>query len=254
VKRGGVPEGEIAIMSRGITLAPCGLTIERVEANVDRLVITAKPIAKRACCPACGEPSERIHSHYRRSLSDLPLQGRQVTVVVSARRFRCSDEECPQQIFAERLEATSGVVFARRTGRLEGIVHHLALALGGRPGQNFAKRLLLPASNDTLLRTLRRHASQSTCPPMASASTISPGGEAIATARSLSTWSGGGSSTSLRIGRPALLLGGWRNGRRSVSSRAIAALAIDRLPRKAARTLCRSPTGGILWKTPAPLS
>jgi len=166
VKRDGVPKG-VAIMSRGITLAPCGLTIEQVAAAPDRLVITAKPSARVACCPACGAPSGRLHSRYRRSLSDLPSQGRQVTVVVAARRFRCSDKECPQQIFAERLEATSGVVFARRTGRLEGIVHHLALALGGRPGQNFAKRLLLPASNDTLLRTLRRHESRSACPPMA---------------------------------------------------------------------------------------
>src|SRR3954453_17501409 len=48
--------------------------------------------------------------------------------------------------------------------------------------------------------------------------TTLPGGEAIATARSLSTWSGGGSSTSLRIGRPARLRAGWRSGRRSVSS------------------------------------
>ncbi|MFL5289279.1 MAG: transposase family protein [Rhodopila sp.] len=94
-------------MSRGITLAPCGLTIERVEVAAEQLVIMAKPSARLACCPACGAPSGRLHSCYRRSLSDLPSQGRQVTVVVSARRFRCADEECPQQIFAERLEATS---------------------------------------------------------------------------------------------------------------------------------------------------
>jgi transposase len=32
------------------------------------------------------------------------------------------------------------------------------LALGGRPGQSFARRLLLPVSKDTLLRIVRRHA------------------------------------------------------------------------------------------------
>ena len=42
--------------------------------------------------------------------------------------------------------------------RLEGIVHHLGLALGGRPGASFAKRLMLPVSNDTLLRVVRRQA------------------------------------------------------------------------------------------------
>lgn len=68
-------------MSRGITLAPCELTIEQVEASADRPVITAKPSARVACCPFCGVPSGRLHSRYRRSLSDLPSQGRQVTVV-----------------------------------------------------------------------------------------------------------------------------------------------------------------------------
>ena len=44
----------------------------------------------------------------------------------------------------------------RRTARLDGVVHHLGLALGGRPGASLAKRLMLPVSNDTLLRVVRR--------------------------------------------------------------------------------------------------
>ena len=47
---------------------------------------------------------------------------------------------------------------SRRTARLEGLVHHLGLALGGRPAASFAKRLMLPVSNDTLLRVVRRRA------------------------------------------------------------------------------------------------
>ena len=34
-------------------------------------------------------------------------------------------------------------------------VHHLGIALGGRPAANFAKRLMLPVSNDTVLRVVR---------------------------------------------------------------------------------------------------
>ena len=45
---------------------------------------------------------------------------------------------------------------SRRTERLDCLVHHLGLALGGRPGASFAKRLMLPVSNDTLLRMVRR--------------------------------------------------------------------------------------------------
>ena len=47
---------------------------------------------------------------------------------------------------------------SRRTSRLECIVHHLGLALGGRPAASFARRLMVPVSNDTLLRVVRRRA------------------------------------------------------------------------------------------------
>lgn len=56
--------------------------------------------------------------------------------------------------------------YARRTGRLEHLVHHLALALGGRPAARFARRLMLPVGNDSLLRVIRRRG----LPPSAPAS------------------------------------------------------------------------------------
>ena len=49
-----------------------------------------------------------------------------------------------------------GSPFARRTERLDVIVHHCGLALGGRPAARLARRLMLPVGRDTLLRTVRR--------------------------------------------------------------------------------------------------
>jgi hypothetical protein len=74
-----------------------------------------------------------------------------------ARRFRCDAVLCGRQIFTERFANGVLAPSARRTTRLDCIVHHLGLALGGRPAAGFAKRLLLPVSNDTLLRVVRRH-------------------------------------------------------------------------------------------------
>lgn len=45
---------------------------------------------------------------------------------------------------------------SRRTSRLEPIVHHLGVALGGRSGADPARHLMLPVSKDTLLRVVRR--------------------------------------------------------------------------------------------------
>lgn len=54
---------------------------------------------------------------------------------------------------------------ARRTARLDCLVRHLALALGGRPAARFAGRLGFPVSNDTLLRTVRRYDRPPPTPP-----------------------------------------------------------------------------------------
>jgi transposase len=72
------------------------------------------------------------------------------------RRFTCEVPHCRRRIFAERFGEDVVPPRARRTARLEGIVHYLGLALGGRPAASFAKRLMVPVSKDTLLRVVRR--------------------------------------------------------------------------------------------------
>jgi hypothetical protein len=100
---------------------------------------------------------------YQRSLADLPAHGRSVDMVV-VRRFRCARLNCPKRIFAERLDKSIAVPFARRTSRMENIVYRLGLALGGRPGHSLAERLAIPVSKDTLLRSTRRRAVPPVCP------------------------------------------------------------------------------------------
>jgi transposase len=89
-------------------------------------------------------------------VTDLPLSGRTVQLIVIARRFRCDAVLCGRQIFTERFAEGVLAPSARRTARLDSIVHHLGLALGGRPAADFARRLMLPVSKDTLLRVVRR--------------------------------------------------------------------------------------------------
>ena len=93
-----------------------------------------------SACTRCGKVSWRVHSRYVRSLSDLPAHGRRVRIALTVRRFRCGNDVCPRVIFAERFGEDIVAPYARRTSRLQTIVHHLGLALGGRPGQGLARR------------------------------------------------------------------------------------------------------------------
>jgi transposase len=141
------------------SLVPSGLTVESVRRTDETIVVTARAGARIAACPLCGAWSRRVHSHYTRQVSDLPCSGQGIRLRVVARRFVCSTPHCRRRIFAERFGDGVLAVRSRRTARLECIVHHLGLALGGRPAAGFARRLMLPVSNDTLLRVVRRRAS-----------------------------------------------------------------------------------------------
>ena len=138
-------------------VSPAGLVIDAVTVEADRLLIAARPASLEAVCPQCGRRSGQVHSRYDRRLMDLPSHGRAVHLHVRVRRFRCGNASCPRAIFGEPLAEVAPRA-ARRTSRLEGVVHHLGIALGGRPAASLARRLMLPVSRDTLLRVVRRRA------------------------------------------------------------------------------------------------
>jgi transposase len=143
---------------RVVDLVPAGFNVDRTAAEADRIVIWVRAKADDCACPDCGKRSRRVRSRYWRRPTDLPLGGRRVELRVMVRRFQCDAFLCPRRIFAERFADGALAPLARRTERLDHIVHHLGLALGGRPAAAFAARLMTPVSNDTLLRVVRRRA------------------------------------------------------------------------------------------------
>jgi len=148
-------------------LVPGGFVVESATVEDAIAVIVVRAARGGGICPGCGARSERIHSRYRRRVADLPIAGRGVRLLVTARRFYCDAMLCGRRIFAERFDANLLAPWARRTARLDHIVHHLGLALGGRPAASFARRLMLPVSKDTLLRVVRRRGTPSFIPPTA---------------------------------------------------------------------------------------
>ena len=146
------------------SLVPSGLVIESVSDSSDSIILAVRSEAGMAECPLCGSRSRRIHSRYDRQVADLPCAGKQIRLRVITRRFVCDEPHCRRRIFAERFGDDVLPTRSRRTARLENIVHHLGLALGGRPAASFAKRLMLLVSNDTLLRVVRRRTARRTHP------------------------------------------------------------------------------------------
>ncbi len=141
-------------------LAPTGFVVEHAKICMDCVFLDVRSAAVSATCPCCGTNSRRVQSRYLRQAADLPIAGHHVVLKVTVRRFWCEAVLCRRRIFAERFGDDVLAPLSRRTGRLETIVHHLGLALGGRPAAAFADRLMMPVSNDTPLRVVRRRSEQ----------------------------------------------------------------------------------------------
>ncbi|MFI5719037.1 ISL3 family transposase [Nocardia sp. NPDC051750] len=107
-----------------------------------------------AACPGCGMSSRRIHSRYRRRLSDTAITGREVLIRLRVRRLFCDNPECGRKTFAEQPSGLA-VRYARRTTVLQRLLSAVALALGGRPGARMTRHLAATVSRMTLLRQIR---------------------------------------------------------------------------------------------------
>ena len=131
-----------------------GLIVEHVLVCDENVHLKVRCDAAGAHCPKCGSWSEAFHSSYERNLGDLPIAGRQAVIELRVRRFRCYLAECPRKTFVEQAPLLAER-YAHTTCRLRSLIEGIGIALGGRPGGRHCKRLVIPTSRTTLLRTVR---------------------------------------------------------------------------------------------------
>jgi transposase len=136
-----------------IPIIPPNLAIVETQMCETELLISVQATEHSAECPACGAKSYRQHSSYLRRIQDTPIGLFTVWLQLKVRRFRCGNQTCQQQTFAEqRLELVGRR--QRRTHRLVTNLTHIGLALAGAAGARLADKLAMTASASTILRFL----------------------------------------------------------------------------------------------------
>lgn len=140
------------------------LALDQAQLAPESITITVRTTAAAARCPQCQHASTRVHSRYRRTLSDVPCTGLTLCFALRIRRFFCQQSGCSRRIFTERLP-TVVAPYARRTRRLSDTLRLIGFALGGEAGARIAAQLGLRTSPDTLLRTVRRTIDAETMTP-----------------------------------------------------------------------------------------
>jgi transposase len=119
------------------------------------LVVTASPTRPSAVCPACHEVSQRVHSYYVCKPHDLPMSGQTVRLQLRVRRFRCQNQACQQQTFAERIPDVVAC-HSQRTTRLTTTLTLFAFVLSRQAGSQLLNQIGMSVSADTLLRLAKR--------------------------------------------------------------------------------------------------
>lgn len=106
-------------------------------------------------CPLCGGSTGRIHSHYERTLADLPCVDFGLTLLIHVSKFFCVNPECRRRIFTERLPGVAAP-WARKTARLVHRLQKIGLALGGAAGARLGAQLDYVSCGSTLLNQLQQ--------------------------------------------------------------------------------------------------
>jgi transposase len=127
--------------------------LEVVDGDVANQVITLTIIStqQNPSCPLCGRSASRVHSHYRRQLTDMSCAGRRVRFILHVRKFFCDEQTCVRKIFTERLVPFIQP-WARVTTRFFQAMEDIGLATSGMLGARLGDRLGMPASWMTILR------------------------------------------------------------------------------------------------------
>jgi transposase len=131
------------------------LVIEDVTEAGGIVMVTARTRAAAVSCPVCGTETAKVHGHHRRTVKDVPVDGRQVVVRLRVRRLVCSVLGCRRQTFREQIPGLLQRL-QRRTVRLVRQISQVARELGGRAAARLAGLLAVPVSRSTALRLLRR--------------------------------------------------------------------------------------------------
>jgi transposase len=131
-----------------------GLRLENAAIDAETVEFTLTSTSLPITCPACAQKTARLHSHYQRTVADLPWGGRRVRLVLNVRKFRCAEPGCTRRVFTERLPDLVEP-YARKTTRLHEVLEMVGFALGGKAGARLIRRLGMEASPTTLLRYVR---------------------------------------------------------------------------------------------------
>jgi transposase len=134
--------------------SPHLIAFEKLTVSGLEMTIEAKTTRTVVHCPESEQPTQKVHSSYRRRPRDLPTAGLSVRLLLQTRKFFCENSDCSRAVFCERLPKRMEK-YEHCAARLNQHLIWMALALGVVLGARLAGKLGYVVSASTLIRRVR---------------------------------------------------------------------------------------------------
>lgn len=122
---------------------------------IDRIMyIYCDTQKQKTKCKYCGQESENVHSVYKRTISDLPIQNYKVKLIINVKKYFCNNSKCQHTTFAEPLEFIEDN--AIRTKRLDNYINKIGLRTSSKDAERQVKDTYVNISNNTILRIIKK--------------------------------------------------------------------------------------------------
>lgn len=138
---------------------PDVLKVTKVTDEAEQITINLKSMKHSHNCPGCNKEMLRYHGTYTRTVQDLPILGKRVSLSITAYEYKCFDDGCEVKSFVEDYDGFVGKS-GRMTYRLEDFIRTLALETNCEGAAAICKHMGINVSGSTIIRLLMRLAGE----------------------------------------------------------------------------------------------
>ncbi len=147
---------EVLYMNQFVKSLDQSLNYLTHETHEHNIIITVESSRREIACPYCSKTSSRVHSVYQREFQDLPLQDKQVTIILNNKKYFCDNQDCSHRTFAERFSFITPK--SRKTNRLIGKILRLSAMVSSVSASQILKSDMTMVSKSTICNLLKKNA------------------------------------------------------------------------------------------------
>ena len=134
---------------------PESLGITDINETDEQITIRMKSLRHQQKCRMCGQEMSDYHSTYVRTIQDLPILSKGVTLKIISYEYNCLNINCEQKTIVDTYDRFLSR-YSRMTTRCEDFTRILALSTSCEGAAMICEKMGLRISGDTIIRMLKK--------------------------------------------------------------------------------------------------